>query len=368
MKRLIAVVVVLAWPGVLLVIGSDAEDGPVCGSPDAGDCFTANGTPGCSDAACCAQVCQPQQLPFCCEVGWDAVCADWALEYCSLCDCTLDSECGDGRNCIDGTCAPIPTGGCCQCDGTDQFCEELTEADCVSAAGTYLGDGVGCVRGYLVVASCVDETIASIPDTISVEASFPIRDLEVQVLISHTWTGEICVTLRKENGPSVLLVENPGTDVECGDGSPFGCSSDHLNIRLNDHGTGGPIDDQCGWDPPALTGVFLPQEPLSVFDGLDSAGDWTLIVSDRKGSGDVGRLHRWSLRLEMPAPQRPPCSVISCACDWDLDNSGSVGIDDFLALLAQWGTDPGGPPDFDGDGIVGINDFLELLANWGPCP
>ncbi len=55
-------------------------------------------------------------------------------------------------------------------------------------------------------------------------------------------------------------------------------------------------------------------------------------------------------------------------CPWDLGGDGSVGINDFLDLLAQWGTDPGGPPDFDGDGTVGINDFLELLANWGPCP
>ncbi len=55
-------------------------------------------------------------------------------------------------------------------------------------------------------------------------------------------------------------------------------------------------------------------------------------------------------------------------CPWDLDRDGFVGILDFLALLAAWGTDPGGPPDFDGDGDVGVNDFLELLANWGPCP
>ncbi len=40
---------------------------------------------------------------------------------------------------------------------------------------------------------------------------------------------------------------------------------------------------------------------------------------------------------------------------------------DLLDLLAVWGSDPGGPPDFDGDGSVGIMDFLELLANWGPC-
>ena len=54
-------------------------------------------------------------------------------------------------------------------------------------------------------------------------------------------------------------------------------------------------------------------------------------------------------------------------CLWDLDGSRDVGIVDFLALLAAWGTDPGGPPDFNGDGNVGIEDFLELLANWGPC-
>ncbi len=53
-------------------------------------------------------------------------------------------------------------------------------------------------------------------------------------------------------------------------------------------------------------------------------------------------------------------------CPWDCgDGDGQVGIVDFLAVLAQWGSP--GSCDFDGGG-VGINDFLELLANWGPCP
>jgi hypothetical protein len=56
-----------------------------------------------------------------------------------------------------------------------------------------------------------------------------------------------------------------------------------------------------------------------------------------------------------------------CACPWDLDTNSGVGIGDLLALLAAWGTDPGGPPDFDGDGVVGITDLLEILSNWGPC-
>ncbi len=55
------------------------------------------------------------------------------------------------------------------------------------------------------------------------------------------------------------------------------------------------------------------------------------------------------------------------SCPWDCEPTpnGDVGINDFLAVLAQWGSP--GSCDFDGGG-VGINDFLDLLANWGPCP
>lgn len=59
---------------------------------------------------------------------------------------------------------------------------------------------------------------------------------------------------------------------------------------------------------------------------------------------------------------------IAPGCPWDCEDSpdGVVGINDFLALLAQWGA-PGAPCDIDGGG-VGITDFLALLAAWGSCP
>ncbi len=53
----------------------------------------------------------------------------------------------------------------------------------------------------------------------------------------------------------------------------------------------------------------------------------------------------------------------------DLDGDGIVGMVDFLALLAAWGScsDCGTcPADFDGDCSVGILDLLILLGNWGP--
>ena len=55
-------------------------------------------------------------------------------------------------------------------------------------------------------------------------------------------------------------------------------------------------------------------------------------------------------------------------CAWDLDCNAAVGTSDLLTLLAAWGTDPGGPPDFDGNGNVGTSDLLALLANWSACP
>lgn len=64
-------------------------------------------------------------------------------------------------------------------------------------------------------------------------------------------------------------------------------------------------------------------------------------------------------------------------CPADFDLSGSVGVDDFFALLQNWGNCPAlpdpcpwditGPGDVP-DGLVGVDDFFSLLQNWGPCP
>lgn len=61
-----------------------------------------------------------------------------------------------------------------------------------------------------------------------------------------------------------------------------------------------------------------------------------------------------------------PQGICLPSCPWDLDGTGDVGINDFLALLAAW-AQVDVPADFDGGGVR-VTDFLELLANWGPCP
>ncbi len=51
-------------------------------------------------------------------------------------------------------------------------------------------------------------------------------------------------------------------------------------------------------------------------------------------------------------------------CPADLDGDFTVGVLDFLALLAAWGTPAG---DVDGNGTTDVLDLLALLAAWGPC-
>ncbi|MDG2291468.1 MAG: S8 family serine peptidase [Phycisphaerales bacterium] len=54
-------------------------------------------------------------------------------------------------------------------------------------------------------------------------------------------------------------------------------------------------------------------------------------------------------------------------CPADIDGNGTVGVDDLLALIANWGPCNGCAGDFDGSGAIGVDDLLLLIGSWGPC-
>ncbi|MCH8151057.1 MAG: FG-GAP repeat protein [Planctomycetes bacterium] len=164
-----------------------------------------------------------------------------------------------------------------------------------------------------------------------------------------------------------LAVGAPGDD----DGSAGPCRPSYLCNRgavwvlfLNANGTvksHQKISDTEGGFTGTLDDFDYFGYSVAGIGDLDGDGSGDLAVGanfDNDGGSLRGAV--WVLFLDgVPAPGK---------CPWDLDGTGGVGILDLLALLAAWGTDPGGPPDFDGDGTVGILDLLTLLANWGPCP
>ncbi len=122
---------------------------------------------------------------------------------------------------------------------------------------------------------------------------------------------------------------------------------------------------------------------VCVFPGV---GNGDLLAQDRYGAGygasnsaigdfDGDGLNDVAVVISLPPIGLYDAVVILRNVDTnesipgDVDGDGTVGILDFLALLAAWGPCPAPCPpacfaDVDGDCTVGILDFLILLANW----
>ncbi len=103
-----------------------------CGSQDAGSCFEANGTPGCSQLECCETVCVTD--PECCTVAWDIACKDLANTLCGTCGEPAAGDCcfANGTpGCDDAACCRIVCefDPVCCASGWDAFC--VSEADSI---------------------------------------------------------------------------------------------------------------------------------------------------------------------------------------------------------------------------------------------
>jgi hypothetical protein len=60
---------------------------------------------------------------------------------------------------------------------------------------------------------------------------------------------------------------------------------------------------------------------------------------------------------------------LASTCPGDFDGTGSVGIDDLLILLGEFGSCTANcQGDLDGDDDVDIDDMLALISMWGDCP
>ncbi len=196
----------------------------------------------------------------------------------------------------------------------------------------------------------------SVSHTLNMPQSYVLQDVDIGLQITHTFVGDL-----------VIEVEHLGTTVTLVD-RPSGCSEDNYNIILDDEGSGGAIQAQCSPDlssPPNYT----PNNPLSAFDGMDSAGDWTIIVHDQVPF-DTGTLDGWSVHLGGPTevcePDDDPtdnlCAVVFVPRDIsvnadgassvfavDLDADGDVDVLSASAddnTIAWYENDGGSPPLF----------------------
>lgn len=100
-----------------------------------------------------------------------------------------------------------------------------------------------------------------------------VTDLDVVVNVTHTWVGDLKLSLTTPWGASVPLVTNRGSS-----GDNF------AQTRFDDEATNAV---SSGGAP--FTGSFRPESPLSVVDGQPAAGNWLLRAVDNAAS-DVGTI------------------------------------------------------------------------------
>jgi hypothetical protein len=158
-----------------------------------------------------------------------------------------------------------------------------------------------------------------------------INDVIIQLNLSHTWIGDLIVTVTYDqdcDGPlgpvSSTLICRPDvsgdptmTPFPCGDDpGAVGCGSNldcNNTYRFSDDAVASlGIGAFCGATSATVlpSGCYKPNpvggSPLSIFRGLLKGGCWTLSITDNAPI-DVGSLCAWSVfvRNQHPVPAQP---------------------------------------------------------------
>ena len=128
------------------------------------------------------------------------------------------------------------------------------------------------------------------PVTLSVPDHGIISDLDVLLDISHTNVVDLCIFLESPQGNTVILKDEelmnhfwrdtPKTDMK---NTIFDDAAGNTLLQAN----------------PPYTGRFKPAASnyLSLYNGLDACGEWTLRIYDM-AYVDTGALNRWEMHIE----------------------------------------------------------------------
>ncbi|BDT66316.1 hypothetical protein os1_04750 [Comamonadaceae bacterium OS-1] len=146
-----------------------------------------------------------------------------------------------------------------------------------------LGFGVSA-QATVYTSTNVPVTICDVCDvssSLAITSHSTITDLNVLLNnLTHTWDGDLLISLIAPNSTTVVLSNRRGSS--------------------GDNFIGTVFDDEAstavGNSAAPFTGALNAEELLSVFDGMDAFGTWTLRVQDL-ASADVGSINSWGLNI-----------------------------------------------------------------------
>lgn len=171
--------------------------------------------------------------------------------------------------------------------GFDSFSYTVVDSTGQTATGAVLVKGTGPSFGNptpVPISASGAPTVTS--DILVSGISGSITDVDVTLVISHTWAEDLTITLIAPDTTRVTLCSGIG-----GSGDNF------INTIVDDEAA---LDIQAGSAP--FTGTFRPEiDPLSLLDGMDPNGTWTLEVADSTNN-DGGAIEYWTVTLGTNTP------------------------------------------------------------------
>ena len=188
------------------------------------------------------------------------------------------------------------------CEGTWSMARNFITENCIST-----------IESTPVTLS--DMGTPTVVSTYNVSQTGTVQSLTVNnILGTHSWISDLTMTLISPDGAiSVVLFSGL-----CG-------SNDDFNIGFDD-AAAAAVATACN---PSLNNgdTFIPANPLSVFNGTNANGNWTLQIFDGVNQ-DGGQLDSWSLNICIEDAQEP------LPVEW-LSFSATAQKDD---ILLEWAT------------------------------
>ena len=226
------------------------------------DCNGNGVADGCDLSAGTSTDCNGNAIPDSCDIasGLSTDCDGNGIpDSCQLAggspDCNLNGQ-------LDSCDIALGTSFDCDSTGIPDECESVTMQSFTSSPG-----------------SAIDSALPPVVDTITVASPLTITDLDVDIQLTHTWIGDLSISLASPAGTTLSLKSGSNTNV------------DNINVTFDDAGV--PYNEANL--PNGLT--MQPQtSALSGVNGEDAQGNWTLTVTDGV-AGDTGSLNLWRLNF-----------------------------------------------------------------------
>jgi len=247
-------------------------------------------------------------------------------------------------------------------NGNTYLCEVTGVAGMVPSSAATL-----TVKALGAGTSVTNTTVGLIPDTGSTGSPLDVpfvvsgvtgnvADVTVGLYVTHTWVGDLTITLLSPDGTPTILATKIGggaSGLSNTLGKALGSSCGTPTV-ISDAGTKA-IQTAVSTDLP-LVGTWVPYQAMAAFRGKNPNGTWTLQLKDN-GTGDQGTFRCGSLTVTPFAAATAP--------SFDVNGDGTVDGYDLLAFLKSYGSTADADlskADFNTDGQINDTDLTAILG------